>query len=77
MNYTNDYTLDVNGKDCGGHGTNVASIATGASNATGQDAAGYRHGLGVAPYAKVGASKIFRCSGSAALPNYATLTANA
>ena len=33
--------------------------------AAGQDAEGYKHGLGVAPYAQVGASKIFRCNGAA------------
>jgi subtilisin-like proprotein convertase family protein len=77
VSYTNNYTADLDATDCGGHGTNVASIAAGMSSAAGQDSAGYRHGLGVAPFAQVGASKIFRCTGAAASVNYATLTANA
>ncbi len=66
VSYANNYTPDADAKDCGGHGTNVASIAAGLSTAAGQDAAGYKHGLGVAPFAQVGASKIFRCTGAAA-----------
>ena len=77
VGYAHDYTADPDATDCGGHGTNVTSIAAGRSGAAGQDAAGYRHGLGVAPFAEVGASKIFRCSGAAASVNYATLTADA
>ena len=77
VSYANNYTLDADAKDCGGHGTNVASIAAGLGTAAGQDAASYKHGLGVAPFAEVGASKIFRCTGAAASVNYATLTAAA
>ena len=77
VGYAHDYTADPDATDCGGHGTNVTSIAAGLSTAAGQDAAGYRHGLGVAPYAQVGASKIFRCNGAAASVNYATLAADA
>ena len=77
VSYANDYTADPDATDCGGHGTNVASIAAGLGTAAGQDAAGYKHGLGVAPFAEVGASKIFRCTGAAASVNYATLTAAA
>ena len=77
VGYTHDYTADPDATDCGGHGTNVASIAAGLGTAAGQDAQGYKHGLGVAPFAQVGASKIFRCSGAAATVNYATLTSDA
>ena len=77
VSYARDYTADPDATDCGGHGTNVASIAAGLSVATGQDAQGYKHGLGVAPYAQLGASKIFRCNGGGAAVNYATLTADA
>ena len=77
VGYANDYTADPDATDCGGHGTNVASIAAGLSTAAGQDAEGYRHGLGVAPYAQVGASKVFRCTGAAASVNYSALTAAA
>ena len=54
------------GRDCGGHGTNVASIATGLQRRDGrdnEDAAGFNYGLGVAPRMRVGASKIFNCAG--------------
>ena len=78
VGYAHDYTLDPDATDCGGHGTNVASIAAGLGTAAGgQDAQGYKHGLGVAPYAQVGASKIFRCTGAPAAINYAQLAADA
>ncbi len=69
VSYVNDYSIDVDpgaGRDCGGHGTNVASIATGYNDATGplaEDGAGFNYGLGVAPFAQLGASKIFSCAG--------------
>jgi hypothetical protein len=65
--YEADYTSDPDARDCGGHGTNVASIATGYNTATGspqvEDSAGYNHGLGVAPFVRLGASKVFECDG--------------
>ena len=76
VDYTHDYTLDPDATDCGGHGTNVTSIAAGVGT-SGQDAQGYKYGLGVAPYAKVGASKIFRCTGAAAAVTYSQLTSDA
>ena len=63
-NYSSD-TAGSTSRDCGGHGTNVASIATGYNDAAGslvEDGAGFNHGLGVAPFAKVGASKVFNCA---------------
>jgi hypothetical protein len=48
--------------DVTGHGTINAAIAVGHNAGTGeayQDAEGYRYGLGVAPFALVGGSKIF------------------
>ncbi|HEV7845196.1 MAG TPA: S8 family serine peptidase [Thermoleophilaceae bacterium] len=77
VGYTHNFTPDANATDCGGHGTNVTSIAAGVASAAGQDAEGYEYGLGVAPYANVGASKIFRCSGSAASVSYSTLASDA
>ena len=68
--YLNNYSSDTGAdavRDCGGHGTNVASIAAGYNTQTGpqvEDSAGYNHGLGVAPFADVGASKIFNCAGT-------------
>ena len=58
---------DTNARDCGGHGTNVASIATGYNGKTGaafEDAQGFNYGLGVNPYGRLGATKIFNCAGS-------------
>ena len=64
-----NYTADADARDCVGHGTNVASIAAGSSSSTGaayEDAQGFDHGLGVAPFVRVGVSKLFNCAGSAA-----------
>lgn len=65
--YLSNYTSD-DGKrqhrDCGGHGTINASIAAGYNDRTGsayEDSQGFNYGLGVAPQALLGSSKIFRC----------------
>jgi subtilisin-like proprotein convertase family protein len=67
--YQHDFTSDPDARDCGGHGTNVASIAAGYNDGTDsagsdavEDANGFNYGLGIAPRSKVGASKIFRCN---------------
>jgi subtilisin-like proprotein convertase family protein/subtilisin family serine protease len=68
ISYLNNYSSDAGAdaaRDCGGHGTNVASIAAGNNNASGslaEDSAGYNYGLGVAPFAQLGASKVFNCA---------------
>lgn len=64
--YTNDYTSDADTTDCTGHGTSAASIAAGSNSLTGspwEDSAGFNHGLGIAPLAQIGVSKIYTCSG--------------
>jgi subtilisin-like proprotein convertase family protein len=74
VNYNTDFTNppedgpdpDNDARDCSGHGTNVASIAAGynAGVTSGeQDAGGFNYGLGVAPFVRLGASKIFRSCG--------------
>jgi len=66
VNYSVDYTPDPDARDCGGHGTNVASIAAGYNTISSapewEDPSNYNHGLGVAPFARLGASKIFDCN---------------
>ncbi len=66
IDYMTDYTGGPDARDCTGHGTNVASIAAGYNAGTGaasEDGSGYNHGLGVAPLAQIGASRIFGCDG--------------
>ncbi|HWM11767.1 MAG TPA: S8 family serine peptidase, partial [Solirubrobacteraceae bacterium] len=65
--YASNYSSDADARDCVGHGTNVASIAAGRSGSTGsayEDAQGFDHGLGVAPFARIGVSKLFNCNGA-------------
>ena len=65
VGYVTNYTADADGRDCRGHGTNVASIAAGFNdqpNSVNNDDMGFNHGLGVAPRARVGISKIFACN---------------
>ena len=57
-------TADPDATDCGGHGTNVTSIAAGLGTAAGQDAAGLQARPRRGAFAQVGASKIFRCNGA-------------
>ena len=68
LDYAQENTAgDANARDCGGHGTNVASIATGYNSGSGpvvEDAQGFNYGLGIAPRARVGATKIFNCAGA-------------
>ena len=67
IKYAQESTVDSNARDCGGHGTNVASIAAGFNDDAGaavEDAAGFNYGLGIAPRARIGATKIFNCAGS-------------
>jgi hypothetical protein len=81
--YKRNWTTDLDARDCGGHGTNVASIAAGFNDAAGtdndtNDAGGFNYGLGIAPRARVGASKIFTCAGSFSLVgSFDDLTTNA
>ncbi|MET0761545.1 MAG: S8 family serine peptidase, partial [Thermoleophilaceae bacterium] len=63
--YTNNGTTDPDTRDCIGHGSHVASTATGYNDGTGalvEDASSFNYGLGIAPRARVGSSKIFNCA---------------
>ncbi|HEX5618331.1 MAG TPA: S8 family serine peptidase, partial [Solirubrobacteraceae bacterium] len=79
--YVANYSADSTARDCLGHGTNVASIAAGASGRTGapafEDSQGFDHGTGVAPFARIGVSKISDCAGAFASFDPSWLVANA
>jgi Subtilase family len=68
--YLLDYTGDLHDgatHDVVGHGTINTSIAAGFNDQAGdafQDAGGYAYGLGVAPFARIGISKIFNDDGA-------------
>ncbi|MBS1758837.1 MAG: S8 family serine peptidase, partial [Bacteroidetes bacterium] len=72
---------DVDTKGCGGHGNLNTHIVGGyvpdalLSNPTHTDANGFRYGLGVAPFVKVGNSTIFKAAGTYTNPNFANLEA--
>jgi Subtilase family len=63
--YARDYTSELDPGDVEGHGTLNLSIAGGAATADkdGHDGNGYYYGLGIAPFAQLGSSKIFQSSG--------------
>jgi subtilisin-like proprotein convertase family protein len=85
VTYADNLTGDPTANDCGGHGTINAGIVGGMNIGTGsvgttavEDASGYNYGLGIAPRARVGGSKIFLCSGGFDLTSsYAALATNA
>lgn len=64
--YARDYTSELDPGDASGHGTINLSIAGGgnmSAAAGARDPAGYNYGLGVAPFALLGSSKIFQSNG--------------
>lgn len=65
--YHNNYTTDALGDGGGGHGHLNASVIFGYNALTGtavEDANFYNYGLGIAPFVKVGNSKVFANAGS-------------
>lgn len=68
IRYAHEATAaDADARDCGGHGTSAASIAAGYNAQAGanfEDAQGFNYGLGVSPYGRLGATKIFNCAGT-------------
>jgi hypothetical protein len=66
VTYARDYTSELDPGDTGGHGTINLSIAGGATAASTQglrDSSGFNYGLGIAPFARLGSSKIFQSTG--------------
>lgn len=65
--YARDYTSELDPGDIAGHGTINLSIAGGASTSSDKDfrdTAGFNYGLGIAPFALLGSSKIFQSGGA-------------
>jgi hypothetical protein len=81
--YLADFTDDrhaLPAHDTIGHGTINVSLATGFNNKTGtasQDADGYAYGLGAAPFARIGISKVFSDSNDFGQFAYGDLIGNA
>jgi hypothetical protein len=62
--YLHNETPDTDGRDCRDHGTHVASTVAGFNAGTGpavEDAEGFNYGLGTAPYARIGVTKLWNC----------------
>ncbi len=65
--FTNNYSGDPLGDSQAGHGNINASIIGGYNDLTGssaEDASGFNYGLGVAPWVKIGNSKVFSNAGA-------------
>jgi len=79
--YARDYTSELDPADVQGHGTINMSIAAGLSTSTAtgsRDSSGFNYGLGIAPFALVGSSKIFQSNGAFDLIDpYTTLVSDA
>ena len=77
--YARDYTSELDAGDAAGHGTLNLSVAAGSRSVTeSRDELGYSFGLGVAPGARLGSSKIFRADGLFDLPgSFSSMVAEA
>ncbi|HXI02518.1 MAG TPA: S8 family serine peptidase, partial [Candidatus Saccharimonadales bacterium] len=64
--FSTNETLETGADDCVGHGTHIAGIIAGNPPAGYDltDADGYEYGLGLAPTARLGSSRIFTCAGN-------------
>jgi subtilisin family serine protease len=73
---------DANGKDCSGHGSLNAGIVGGFNDTQGssthEDANGYQYGLGVAPFVRIGSSKVLdSCGDNSPVGSFNDVAANA
>jgi hypothetical protein len=79
--YARDYTSELDPGDVPGHGTLNASVGAGANVSAEKgmrDSADFNYGLGVAPFALIGSSKIFQSNGRFDLIEpYTTLVSDA
>src|SRR5262249_45900290 len=86
--YMSDYTNDSHpadptilpAHDTIGHGTINASIVGGFNNRSGSaftDALGFQYGLGIAPFVKIGVSKLFQDNGAFTNINFGDVQGNA
>jgi hypothetical protein len=77
--YARDYTSELDPGDIQGHGTINMSIAAGSNTSSDKrDGAGFNYGLGIAPFALLGSSRIFQSNGAFDLIEpYSTLVADA
>jgi len=76
VTYNNNYSGDALADGRAGHGNINASIIGGYNNLTGtayEDASGYQYGLGIAPWVRIGNSKVFSNAGAGVF-NQPTLT---
>jgi hypothetical protein len=67
LEYNINWTAESSANGVGGHGNLNASIVAGYNDQSGfpyQDANGYRYGLGINPFGRVGGSKVFCNSGA-------------
>ncbi len=74
--YNNNYTGDASADGGGGHGNLNASVIFGYNNLTGtayEDATGHNYGLGIAPWVKVGNTKVFSNGSAATFTQSATV----
>jgi len=63
VNYILNYNPDGLKDDKGGHGTIVASLVGGLGQTSSEDDPGYMYGIGIDPYSRLGASRIFDRAG--------------
>jgi subtilisin-like proprotein convertase family protein len=67
VSFNNNYSGDALADGRAGHGNINASIIGGYNNTAGtafEDASGYQYGLGIAPWVRIGNSKVFNNAGS-------------
>ncbi len=78
--YSHNDTGDPDGRDCGGHGSNIAGIIASYNIGTGttyEDTARFNYGVGIDPFVKIGASRVFTCTGGEGTASVTVMHRNA